>query len=352
MTTNKRESSQYSTSNKRRRQKESAGGRRHAKSRNPRRGGPGFLLTCDVGREVKCAREGKDIISHYYHHSFIDMSNSCDDINDLEQHELKGQSHLKPAERSKNPLSLEEEISMLREGASADQVLLKSDETKQPPFELYETGCRGVVVLLLHNNKTAIDDDETDESMYVDNSALSLAPVFTSKDEDRMTIPLKAFNPISLVKRVMQDITEGEQDAPRSRFVTRMIPIQTTCFANMNEISTAAKQLIDSRFRHKLHQVNDSLPKSKISFEILFKKRICSNVTREDCINVVASHFDEGRFKVDLTNPEYTFVMEVCKTLVCMSIVHNFKSSCHNFNLFQISEKAKENRRGKDDVRE
>ena len=32
---------------------------------NPKRGGPGILMTCEQGREHKCEREGVDILQYY-----------------------------------------------------------------------------------------------------------------------------------------------------------------------------------------------------------------------------------------------------------------------------------------------
>lgn len=312
--------------------------KRKPRRQNPRRGGPGFLLTCDAGREGKCRREAQDIISYYYyysHHSTDDSSNA-DDSDHVEQNTT---SNLTTVSHKNVPLTLEEEISLLRKGATVDQILAQQDgtnnhlhkhEKKTLSLEPYETGCRGVVVLLLPTNNTKTLGDEK--------------PIADSNKS--ITI-----DPISLVKRVIKDIhTNQEKESPRSRFITRMIPVQTTCFANLEEISRTAKELIDSCFpldaRHHLDQQpnsnnNKDTINNRQSFEILFKRRLCSSVTRNECIDAVAKHFDDARFKVDLTHPDYSFIMEVCKSLVCMSIVHNFKSSCHNFNLFQISEKAK-----------
>jgi tRNA acetyltransferase TAN1 len=199
-----------------------------------------------------------------------------------------------------------------------------------------------VVVLLLPTSSTMALTDEKP----IDGHRCTTTT--TSADSKKST----TIDPISLVKRVIKDIhTNQEKESPRSRFITRMIPVQTTCFANLEEISRTAKELIDSCFpldahHHLNQQRNSNSNKDTInnrqSFEILFKRRLCSSVTRNECIDAVARHFDDTRFKVDLTHPDYSFIMEVCKSLVCMSIVHNFKSSCHNFNLFQISEKVRD----------
>jgi tRNA(Ser,Leu) C12 N-acetylase TAN1 len=331
----KREDSQTETGRK----------RKKVSRRNPSRGGPGFLLTCEVGREVKCAREAQDIISYYhYHHSCVgnlsnldqNMSNLTDTVN-----------------TKKNvPLSLDEEISLLREGTSVEQLLahhdgidchLQDKEKRTLKLEPYETGCRGVVVLLLPNQNHR-QASVLGEGPTVEHSTTSSADFLTAITVD----------PVSIVTRVIKDIyTNEEKESPRSRFITRMIPVQTTCFANLEEISRTAKQLIDSYFpgdtqNQPDHQLGkdksnaNNVMNQKISFEIIFKRRLCSSVTRNECIDAVARHFDDNCFKVDLKNPEYTFIMEVCKSLVCMCLVHDFRSSCHNFNLFQISEKAKE----------
>merc|ERR1719232_55173 len=92
----------------------------------PKRGSPGFLLTCETGREVKCQREGIELLLYYYNSGGMELDHDC-----IEE---------------KATLSLDEEISMLKK----KKYSCSSDEKN--PFTLYETGCRGIV-FLMHNDK-------------------------------------------------------------------------------------------------------------------------------------------------------------------------------------------------------
>lgn len=173
----------------------------------------------------------------------------------------------------------------------------------------------------------------------------------------------------------------------RSRFVTKMIPIQATCFATMEEIKPAAKSLLEhflmphgikiANDRSETFQSDDGKPddvtnhKNNLpTFKIEFRKRFCSHLKRDDVISVIAdsigdltseywlmkeskrTNLEEKRqqdscietdskfpplFGVDLGNPDYTIIIEVCRTLCTMSVVKNAQSY-HHFNLMKIQE--------------
>ena len=76
--------------------------------RNPKRGPPGILLTCETGREFKCRNEGLDIINHYFAGENGD--------ND---------------EKDETSLSLEEELKMLKS---------RNKKSGSSRFDVYETG--------------------------------------------------------------------------------------------------------------------------------------------------------------------------------------------------------------------
>jgi tRNA acetyltransferase TAN1 len=172
------------------------------------------------------------------------------------------------------------------------------------------------------------------------------------------------WDPMGTMNKIVQEIRGGKQasdttaheQAPSSRFVTRMIPMQATCFASLDEISLTAKSLME-RFLlppaldyHQNHHTNKNMPKQ--TFDIVFKRRNCSNVTRDKVIDVIAPIVmdvckvipttlsasetqAEPLLEVKLKNSDYTIIVEVCRTLCGISIVPTFKSF-RNFNLIEI----------------
>jgi tRNA acetyltransferase TAN1 len=315
------------------------GRKKYGAHNNPRRGAPGVLLTCETGREGKCRREGLDILRHY-----------------LYDQEKKNETNEK-----KKPHTLDEEIALLQKGASSEQVL--TDERSEA-FAVYETGCRGTVFVMctltncdlipcirLEKRKATQEADGNDSSKRArleqhekalekeEDSATKLESCESSelKGEIRDTsaaaeIDIEPpWDPLDTVQRVLKDLDSASTSAPSSRFVTRMVPIQATCFVSLEEIGLTAKALIQKYLADK----NPS------TFAVAVKKRNCATVTRDQVIDAVARELvgtdDSSKWKVNLKSPDFTFQVEICKTLCGMSIVEN-STKYRNFNLVEIRE--------------
>lgn len=310
------------------------------KRNNPRRGLPGVLLTCERGREKKCKREGLDILRYYLNKNDAPV-------------------------KDQKELTLEEEIAMLQKGASSDQVLgdngsLETDGKNA--FSVSETGCGGTVFIICTLPDAALippiqtewseanDAKRKAEEHVEDNGERKRARVepkdveSAKKDEpacenDKRPLTSETvlketapWDPVETVQQVLKDLDSASTSAPSSRFVTRMIPIQATCFASVEEIGLTAKALVDKYLK-------DEMPST---FAVNIKRRNCSSATRDEIINAVAgavldleSH--NGAWKVDLKSPEFTIMVEVAKTLCGISIVRDV-SSYRNFNLLEIRE--------------
>jgi len=302
---------------------------------NPKRGGPGFLLTCETGRERKCKHEGLDIIMHYY--------------NLTEGRET--QPLVKTDNNIDKSITLEEEIALLKSGASAEQVLkhengIKGNLPSVNDFKLYDTGCRGTVLYLMEPKTTMVDPEPEIKEAEETNPPAKKLKVSSEEEveiqasseagnvQTKWSPPISSFNPAPMVNHVMNDIVQNQTNAPRSRFVTRMIPVQATCYAQESEIRALAGKLKE-RYVHV-----DASIKKQPTFAVQFKQRFNSKVTRQQCIDAVAEHFHPA-FKVDLTNPDYTIMVEICKTVVCMSIFQGY-NNLNNFNLSVLADKSED----------
>lgn len=391
-------------------------GRPYHGHRNPKRGPPGILLFCETGRERKCYNEALEILNHYYQ--------TCEE----ERHQEAGNDNNK---QEKKPMSLEEEIQMMKQ------------EKKKAPFQEYDTGCKGVVFIMftakhcknIVAEAIAINEDGKDQSKekiaatkvetLVTEDAVAARKRRHEENDDlhvqhkklkgesssissssKITCTEKLWDPIETVHSVIKNIQKNDSMAPRSRFIIKMIPIQATCYANMEEMEPTVKALLQTYLvplgveqfysnrkkgtESQAHQGtkessnNDSnLP----SFKVDIRRRFCSHLKRDDVIALVAntvqsltsdfwqslqgdkegvsddiskkeeagterdeeekeqsSSRDEKRnetnlFSVDLTAPDYTIVIEICRTLCTMSVVKDM-NSLQQFNLIKIQEDA------------
>lgn len=213
------------------------------KHRNPRRGGPGVLLTCETGRENKCRREGIAILQHYFP---LGLSGGIDshhvDTNDSTQDDTK------------SSLTLEEELKMLR----------SQKPSASMKFSPYETGSKGSVFLMctaegcrmippIHVDRDEDKDDDdnddngketsisnvgkgsSDENVTKVHSAKKQrigdkskkadgvstdrsddATDSTPKEEDKKT-GTNPWDPVPVVRKIFDDVEQNITSAPGSR---------------------------------------------------------------------------------------------------------------------------------------
>mmetsp|Transcript_3355 Transcript_3355/g.9317 ORF Transcript_3355/g.9317 Transcript_3355/m.9317 type:complete len:380 (-) Transcript_3355:311-1450(-) len=323
----------------------------------PKRGAPGVLLTCETGRENKCQREGLEILNHY--HSTSARRNGKDSEDKREGREDDNDDD---DDDTTKPLSLEEELSLLKSK--------KGGSSESSAFGVYDTNCRGTIFVLCtlpkcnlieaiqteymrskqtNNNtapssksKTSEDgsktiDPETKKSLS-NNNVENPSPTKVDDDDNNndnddghkksapdLPDPPPPWDPISTVRAIMSDIdNDCNKEAPRSRFVTRMIPIQATCFASPEELRLTCDKVL-RRFVE---------PKRTKTFAIVFKRRNCSSLDRGKVIEIVGDAMLElfPACKVDLGAPDATIMVEICGTLCGMAVVENCKSY-RKFNL-------------------
>ncbi len=334
---------------------------------NPKRGGPGILLTCETGRERKCQNEGLEILKYY-----------LSDEGRFQDGNMTGGDDDEGGEED-DSLTLEEELTKLRS---------KKESTKSDPssaaFGVYETGCRGSVFVLctLPNCQlippieteyiqakkdvtaqkfTATDDGgdiRKDDDDVVDGSRDGSDEDSSSEDAKKkrklddgseveqngnatsgtaLTIPSSTiddvengfprpvlWDPIATVQNIMSDLDAKSRKAPSSRFVTRMIPLQATCFASLEELRLTTIELL------KIY-----LPAKTKTFAIVPRRRHCDSLTRDQIIDTIAEIVLNRipSCKVQLDNPDATIVVEICKNICGISVVGEYESY-RNFNLF------------------
>jgi len=302
--------------------------------RNPKRGGPGILLTCEGGREGKCRREGLEILQYYWENS-------------QESQEQKNEER---------KMSLEEELAALKHTTNKDEIV---------PFTVYETGCKGTVFVMCTipdcnlippieprsidggskpGNESAVYDEQQsaskrarldDQEPAHDKGDQKLEGRKSSSDSP--IIEDYPWDPLKTVRSVVQDLStpKSKNDVPGSRFVTRMIPIQATCFASQDEIHQTVRAL--------LRRLLNSLKGESYSFSIQVKRRNCGHLTRDQIIEGVAGVVGQmtTAWTVKLREPDVIVMVEICKTLCGISILTASEQSvARNFNLAELRTKA------------
>jgi len=315
----------------------------------PKRGGPGMLLTCETGRERKCEREGLEILNYYL---------SIPDIVQLPNHENDQHCQEQDEGDATATLTLEDELN-----------LLKSKKKSRSAFGVYETSCRGTIFVLctipncnlipaiqteymLSKKNTSsnevsknsaddignhVNDDGSDSNKTIkiekanvetgkghENPSLSVSTERKKNDDNVEKQETDPWDPISTLKKIMADIDDNSNKAaPRSRFVTRMIPIQATCFASPEELKLTSLEVLKKY-----------VSQATKTFGIVFKRRNCSNLNRAVVIKIVGDIMSQlfPKCKVKLDRPDATILVEVCGTLCGMSVIKN----CQEYRKFNL----------------
>lgn len=370
-----------------------------------RRGPPAIFITCESGRERKCQREAMELINHYYYTSrpsamteqhqtqYGDEKILTTDVSTMNYDAQK---------KEEKPLNLEEELAMLRRGAAAEEVLSYEPNSKKTrttagngiatseqissmksPFLVYETGMRGTLCILctLPESEMVPYDDilsdirktkengirNSDATGGVGNSEStenfttanhdSLRPSESLKEDgSNGTIP-PPWDPVETVKFIFRDAKNASKsidddtnidiakqtgaNPPGSRFISRMIPMQATCYASVEEVKAVSISLL----KRCLPNIQSILVKdgNDITFKLEMKRRLCTHLTQQQVIDAIApvvlGGFEEMpgyKFSVNLSNPDFSIRIETCKTLCGISIFPR-AGWYKNFNLAELS---------------
>jgi len=259
----------------------------------PRRGPPAIFVTCESGRENKCKREALELLHHYYYLSREDGNTSFQQTATSDQiadHNSPITSHYdideskSLDEQQKQPLSLEEELSLLRKGVMAEEVLTyernpkrhkgvddsngagKSNSKKllssmKSPFSIYESGVRGMICVLCNLKgsemipyddivakvkstkseevKSSANNDTTEDNQVMCKSVEKGDKEEEKSDEEDSPTNMQTvlWDPVDTVKCIIEGVIKEcnpnatsklLSSAPSSRFITRMIPMQVT----------------------------------------------------------------------------------------------------------------------------
>lgn len=137
--------------------------------------------------------------------------------------------------------------------------------------------------------------------------------------------------PEKLVHHILQDMYKTKKK--KTRVILRMLPISGTCKAFLEDMKKYAETFLEPWFKAP----------NKGTFQIVYKSRNNSHMNREEVIKelagIVSSLNSEN--KVDLTNPQYTVVVEIIKAVCCLSVVKDYMLF-RKYNLQEVVKSAKE----------
>jgi tRNA acetyltransferase TAN1 len=330
---------------------------------NPRRGAAGILLTCDTGREAKARREGLAILQQDWEQNYVATPSIPSYIAESHDNAHRSEPTTKPSSDS-----LDTELEQLRRTGTS---------TIAPSFAVYETGCKGTVLILCTAGRLivpprsksdtggvepnppkkpkldtlaedaaasppSVTEDKTNEEAQASNGDLTHGSIQTSAA--CVSVSRADWDPFDVVRRVVQDMENGANTLTSSRFITRMIPMQASCYTSIEDIQHAVEKLLEPIVAIQAKQSPTASSASSgvarvPTFAVQEKRRFCSHIKHDqivDAIGAVVDRVTNAGWKVNLTSPDYTLWIEVCKNVTGVSVVplHDLKPK--NFNLAEF----------------
>jgi tRNA(Ser,Leu) C12 N-acetylase TAN1 len=279
---------------------------------NPPRGAPGILWTCEQGREVKCEREGREILQYYY------ATNSP-------------AANTAPAK-----LTLDQELASLQ----------RQQRLEKEVFPLFDTGCQGTAIMLHAPMRRFKKARDAEAAAVAESPAkrprTETAPAATTTTDDPADPKIPPWDPVATVQAVVQDITRSDASSsqvPGSRFITRMIPLQATCFASVEELQGVLRPLLLPHERTLDERGKDA--SKPATFRIHVKRRNCGHLTTSQIIDAAAGLVVRMTgWTVQLKDSDFCVWVEVCKSLMGVSLLtRQDLGLARNFNLAELRDK-------------
>ena len=296
-----------------------------------------------------------------------------------------------PAVKPSNlpPQTLEDELTDLRSGAGSGSgsgsssssngnprnrnkfriAVDPSDSSPDAEFislTVVDGECSGVVVVFLDASKTfnghlslsGKDNDDNDNQKGDDATTTSTVDtdinINLKKKEDKNSAYL-VNRLTAIIFNTVTGFTSNLYNTPshpRTIHTARIVPLLTTCYADLPTLLRQFKLVVDTEMNNKKAATSTSTSTSttaalatttatatatatatttKKTFQILFKSRFNTNLPkRVDLIPQLADLVDEDKFKVDLGgSAEFTIIVEVVKSLAGVGIIQGSPKGAH-----------------------
>ncbi|XP_044289077.1 THUMP domain-containing protein 1 [Varanus komodoensis] len=120
--------------------------------------------------------------------------------------------------------------------------------------------------------------------------------------------------PEKLVHHILKDMHTTKKK--KTRVILRMLPVSGTCKAFVEDMKRYSETFLEPWFKSP----------QKGTFQIVYKARNNSHLSRVKVINELAGVVGQlnPENKVDLSNPEFTIVVEIIKSICCLSVVKDY----------------------------
>ncbi|KAH9315571.1 hypothetical protein KI387_024198, partial [Taxus chinensis] len=289
-----------------------------------RPGVQGFFLTCDGGREFQARNEALGLLDKFYEELLQEKGsqrdfNSRDEVSSIKptktvfkysddessssvdgSDENSGIEKIHDGKREgdcdrEEEVEGKKEMEGKREGEGEIPMKKRRLDTDQDNAEkISQTRC--TIDKIIEAEIEELGNKEKVKFVGLDSGCNGVVFVRMRKESGTPT-------PSELVEYIMNKAAATRKHM--SRFILRLLPVELTCYASAEEITTAVKPLIE-------HYFPTGEDHSPIKFAVLYEARANSGIERSKIIDTVAKLVSQPH-KVDLSNPDKTIVVQIVK---------------------------------------
>lgn len=269
----------------------------------------GFLITCNTGTEKRWIKEAFNVLNEFTEKLYPNLEEQKDQYVQ-EQEKIKAQLALDKKKElqdaNTNTPIKSEHVEATVEPTPTNQVE-ESTKTEEPE-------CKTISQLI----NDEISNLKTDQIFYVFPLKLN-SLVFIKISDNYKTL----IDPNLVTSEIFKHILETQK--PLTRFWLRFMPIifawkAKSLYKNLHREIPAFFQKLDG-----------------VKWSMEFKCRNNNSIKRQDCLDVVYNDINTtgSGNSVDLTNPQYSVIVEVMMDIALVGVAEKFKVSLlkTNFHL-------------------
>ena len=146
-------------------------------------------------------------------------------------------------------------------------------------------------------------------------------------------------SPLEVVLTILNDAIKAK--SCKARWITRIIPVETSCPSDIEAIRKTAEKIVDKHF--PTTKEDDNIKGGKKFFAVDYQHRACSRkLDRLEVINAFANRISQPAYVVNLKTPDRTILVEVIKNNCFVCVVRDYQKLL-KFNLQRLVEREIEN---------
>lgn len=204
--------------------------------------------------------------------------------------------------------------------------------TKTPENNPAATEDKGVAAALETEMAELREQKKTPRFKIVGDAMGGMAFIEMRKDEEGEEGP----TPTELTLAIVRDVAANKES--KSRYIMRMLPVETVAFASKEEILKALEPFLKKNFP----TAEDPSTIEPIKYAVLFEARQNNSVKRMEVIDAIANSIPKPH-KVDINNADKTIMVQINRGNCLIAVLEDYpKLAKYNLHTLCLSDEERQ----------